>query len=382
MMQRIPIPALAGALLLASTLAAFIGMARPLAAQDIAGEYQVEVRGTIYHLDRKPAQSALQDNTILTVEQQGDEIVIQFRSFAGAMSATTFRGRVGNGRFVAIWSPPSGSGDARLITGMVDGNRLRGRLIYPSTTPDAAVPGWTEVEFSAVRQGRSSQGSTGAGGEAATPARQPTPRDRLPIGRRPGRPAPAPAPAANAAAGADFAVDVAAMTVPDAPLAGHRIEFVARGTPSVQGESIERMELWINGLVQGSSDGSLLEVEAGPFDAGNLNYDVVAVSADGRRSRPTTHRVRITASGGSVIRGTISGDRGAISDVQLVRPNGRVAALTRPDASGDYHFTGVPAGDYVIFVNDGKTEARVSPTSNLSISVDGRGSYTRDFQVR
>lgn len=358
-----------------------LAVAAPAPAQQIAGEYQVEVRGTTHYLDRTPASRQLRDNTGLVVKQQDDVITIQFRSFASAMSTTVFEGRVGNDQFVALWT--GSAGQARLITGTVNGNRLRGRLIYPRTTPDAAVPGWTEVEFSAVRQGRSSQGSASVGGQAVTPGRQATPLDRLPTGRqRPIRLAPAADANAAAEAEADFAVDVAAMTVPDAPLAGHRIEFVARGTPSVRGESIERMELWVNGLVQGSSDGNLLEVEAGPFAAGNLDYDVVAVSADGRRSRPMTHRVLITASGGSVIRGTISGERGAISDVQLVRPDGRVAALTRPDASGDYDFTGVPAGDYVIFVNDAKTEARVSPTSNLSISVDGRGAYTRDFQVR
>lgn len=360
MMHRLPIIAATAAL-----SAALVAPPRSASAQDIAGEYQVEVRGTVYHLDRDPEQRTLRDNTTLTVEQQGDEIVIEFRSFASAMSATAFRGRVGNGRFVAVWSSASG-GAARLITGEVDGRRLRGRLIYPRATADATVPGWTEVEFSAVPHERTGQATP-------TPAVRSRVPVRGPVGLRP-RPAPD--------AAAEFAVEVSAVTDPEAPLAGHRITFLARATPTRSGESVERVELWVNGLVQGSSEGSVLDVVAGPFGAGRLTYDIVAVSSDGRRSEPLGHTVDVTAAGNATITGLLEGAPGLVTDVQLVRPDGRTIARSAVDEGGRYRFSGVPAGNYVIFVNDAKREAIVSPTSNLEIEVDGRRTYRRNFEVR
>ncbi len=338
------------------------------AAQSIAGEYQVEVRGTTYYLDREPEQRALQDNTTLVVTQQGDVIELEFRTFASAMATTIFRGRVGHGRFVALWSHSTRPGEALTITGEVDGRRLRGRLIYPRATADAGVPGWTEVEFSAVRRA-TRVGQAGSSGI----------RGALP-GRLPGR-APAQS-TATAQAEQPFEVEMSAFTEPGAPLAGHRIEFVARGTPSARGESVGQMELWVNGLVQGSSDGNLLEVMAGPFEAGRLSYDVVAVSTDGHRSEPSTHTVMISAAGGTTIHGRLDGASKMISDVQLVRMDGTTVAASVPDANGRYRIAGVPAGDYLIFVNDAKSEARVSPSSNLEIAVDGSSTYERNFEVR
>ncbi|MEN8145017.1 MAG: hypothetical protein ABFS14_08720 [Gemmatimonadota bacterium] len=367
----------------AVAVVAFLAHPLPAPGQNIAGEYQVEVRGTTYHTDRAPETRQLRDNTTLRVKQTGDQIEIEFRSFASAMSATTFRGRVGHGRFVAVWTYPAAVDETRLITGEVDGGRLRGRLIYPRANADAGVPGWTEVEFSAVRHerqtGQAAQQPAGQQTAAAQPPKRPG-NLRLPGAiSRAARANPTNAAAADAAA---FAVGVNAMTVPEAPLTGHRIEFLARGTPSSRGESVARMELWVNGLVQGSSDGNVLEVMAGPFPAGRLAYDVVAISSDGRRSEPARSTVDIARAGNTVIRGGISGNRDKISDVQLVRADGLTVAVSKLDSDGDYRFLGVPAGDYVIFVNDAKTEARVSPTSNLEISVNGRKTYTRNFEVR
>jgi hypothetical protein len=347
--------------------------ARPVEAQEIAGEYQVEVQGTTSYLDRQPAQQRLQDNTVLTVEQDGDTIKVEFGGFAGAMSTTIFRGRVGNGRFVALWTSPSNPGEARLITGEVVGDRLRGRLLYPRAAADAAVPGWTEIEFSAVRRGGPERQPA-----SPLPGRM-TPADRLrrpPVGRVPAQPSGADADEAR------FAVDVMAMTEPEAPLAGHRIEFIARVTPKRSGESVERTELWINGLVQGSSDGGLLEVEAGPFNAGRLEYQIRAISSQGSPSELITRRVDVTSAGNTTISGRLAGGHSSITDVQLVRLDGLTVARSRVDGNGRYRLTGIPAGDYVIFVNDAKNEAMVSPTSNLEIRVDGRSSYTRDFEVR
>ena len=69
-------------------------------AQNISGEYQVEVRGTVHSVDQEPAERQLNSTTTLKVAQQGDFIKIEFGSFASVMSATLFEGRVGNGRLV------------------------------------------------------------------------------------------------------------------------------------------------------------------------------------------------------------------------------------------------------------------------------------------
>ncbi|MGD8496455.1 MAG: hypothetical protein PVF05_09720 [Gemmatimonadales bacterium] len=370
---------------LAAGLPAIALLAAPAVAtaQQIAGEYQVEVRGSTVYLDRKPVERPIRDNTVLTVEQDGDVIAITFNSFASAMSTTTFRGRVGNGRFVAIWSPEGTGSQAMLITGAVDGNRLRGRLIYPRATADASVPGWTEVQFSAVgHESRSSSSSLGdPGARPALPANRQAPQlaDRL-------RPRGALETGSGNATNDEekFAVDVQAITNPELPRSGRRITFLARGTPKQQGETVKHMELWINGLVQGSTDGNLLRVEAGPFDAGRLEYDIAAVSTDGRRSEYMRHTVEIIPPGNSIVYGHITGDVNAVDFVALVRRSDeKELARQKPLGNGQYQFDQVPAGDYVLFVSDGKREAMVSPSSNVDLHVDGsRRSYEQDFTVR
>jgi hypothetical protein len=369
---------------LLSMLAAALFLAPPsLCAQQIAGEYQVEVRGSTIYLDRKPVERPLRDNTALTVEQDGDVIAITFNSFASAMSTTTFRGRVGNGRFVALWSPGGTSNEAMLITGTVNGNRLRGRLIYPRATADASVPGWTEVEFSAVgHESRSSSSPPGdSGARPALPANRQSPKlaDRL-------RPRGGLQTGSKSATDRDAPFDVeivAAVTDPELPRSGRRITFRARATPKQRGESIARMELWVNGLVQGSTDADTLHVEAGPFDAGRLEYDIAAISADGRRSEYMRHTVDIIRPGNSTVAGRVTGDVGAVSYLALIRRSDeKELARQKPAGNGRYRFTGVPAGDYLLFVNDAKREAMVSPSSNVSLQVDGTRNYTQNFEVR
>lgn len=369
--------------ILSALAATFLVAPVSLSAQQIAGEYQVEVRGATTYLDRKPVQRPLRGNTSLTVEQDGDVITITFKSFASAMSTTTFRGRVGNNRFVALWAPGSTDNQALMITGEVDGRRLRGRLVYPRATADAAVPGWTEVEFAAVRRERMGQSS---GGTADRPA------SGLQVGRQPPRGAAAIRPGgalARPAAGNDddseepFAVDVIASTYPEAPRTGRKVTFLARATPKDRGASVARMEVWVNGLVQGSSDGNVLRADAGPFRAGRLDYDIVAVSDDGRRSELLGHTVDVIRAGNSSISGRVTGQVGAVSYIELLRRSDEKSlARTKPSGNGLYSFSGIPAGDYVLFVNDGKREAMVSPSSSVNVHANGSSSYTQDFEVR
>ncbi|MDP2481734.1 MAG: hypothetical protein Q8W45_00505 [Candidatus Palauibacterales bacterium] len=364
----------------ATTATAFTTSTSTARAQSLAGEYQVEVRGTTVYLDREPVERALSDNTTLNVEQQGDQITIEFRSFASAMSTTVFEGRVGNGRFVAAWT--SASGDLRLITGEVDGRRLRGRLIYPRATADASVPGWTEVEFGASpHEIQTGQATPGKGLKPASTAVAATrPPGRPPLTSRPPG-APDLQPTASSDVADDFEVEVTAMTAVDAPLADHRIEFLAKATPRPGEASVASVELWVNGLVQGSADGNVLELVAGPFPAGELEYDIVAVSTDGRRSKPQRSKVAISTAGNTTIRGRIHGHPEMVEDVQLLHPDGRLILRSPVDQYGAFRMEAVPAGEYVIFVNDAKREARVQPSSNVKITVDGTSDYHKNFEV-
>jgi hypothetical protein len=134
-------------------LLALMGTAVPAQAQNIAGSYDVQVRGTTVYTDRSPVQESISDETTMEITQDGDRITIEFGSFAGAMSRTRFEGTVGNDRFTAIWWTSSREDEANVIWGRVSNGQLRGRLLYPRAADrDGLVPGWTEVRFSARKQ--------------------------------------------------------------------------------------------------------------------------------------------------------------------------------------------------------------------------------------
>lgn len=353
---------------------------RPALGQQIAGEYEVVVEGSAYYLDREPDRRALRDRTTLTIKQDGDRIALEFGTFASAMSATAFHGRVGNDRFVALWSSASSGGRSRLILGRVVEGGLRGRLIDPRAAADATVPGWTEISFRAERRPSAARDSDAV----ALPSERPS------AGKRPLRPRtprdarwePRPhAVPAEAGERDPFQVQITAVTEPAAPVAGRRVDVLARATAQA-GETVARMELWIDGLIRGSSEESVLDVRAGPFEPGRVDYEIVAVSADGRRSDPWRETLVVAPAGRTVVSGRITGRPAMVTDVQLLTPEERVVARSPVDGDGRYRFSGLSAGVYWIFVNDGKREAWISPAASVRIQVDGTSGYTRDFEVR
>lgn len=365
----------AGAVVAASLLAA-----GPAAAQQIAGEYTVEVVGWTYHLDRDPDRRELGDETTLSVEQDGDRIVIDFGSFASAMSTTRFRGRVGHDRFVAVWS--SGDGDARVLTGRVQNGTLRGELLYSRGGSDAAVPGWTSVRFRAVPASESSAKDS----PAASMGRLRPPRvgnQAPPISPR-ARPGGAVLPGESGASDDSpeeaFAPTVLTHTDPEAPTSRDRVTLMARAD-APPGERVERTEIWMNGMLQGSSDGSRVEATVGPFEPGRVDFDVVAVSGSGQRSEPHPSSVTVRPAGESVIRGRIRGHPELVTNVQLLNASQELVATRPVGRNGRFRFEGIARGRYYLFVNDGKREARISPGSTVQFTVDGRSTYRKDFTV-
>ena len=124
------------------------------------------------------------------------------------------------------------------------------------------------------------------------------------------------------------------------------------------------------------------KVTTGPFQAGRLAYDVVATSSDGRRSTLSRNYVTVAQAGNSTIYGQINGSFSMIENVQLMHPDGRSVIKSPVSTNGSYRLVSVPRGTYTIFVNDAKREARVSPSPNLEIEVDGQSSYRRNFEIR
>lgn len=142
---------------LALTLFLLTTLADSASAQNIAGDYAVQVRGSVVATDRTPATRSIEDETTMEITQRGDRIQVTFGSFAGAMSARRFEGTVGNDRFTAIWWHRGSEDEAVTLWGEVRGDQLRGRLLYPRAADrDGLVHGWTEITFSARKQSTAS----------------------------------------------------------------------------------------------------------------------------------------------------------------------------------------------------------------------------------
>ena len=146
-------------------LVLIVGLALVLApganAQTIAGNYAVTVTGTNNHLDITPATQPISATTTMNITQTGDKINVTFGTFAGAFSATLFKGKVGNNLFSAIWWSQGSPDEANVVWGKVvpNENKLTGSLIYPrvsarSDPPPGSprmVPGYVYVDFEAVK---------------------------------------------------------------------------------------------------------------------------------------------------------------------------------------------------------------------------------------
>lgn len=123
-------------------------------AQNIAGNYSVKVSGTNVYLDRTPVTQPINDTTTMKVAQNGDKITVDFGTFAGASAATTFKGKVGNKRFSALWWYKGSDHETKVIWGSVSGKTLKGKMIYPRVAyRPGLVPGWVEISFTATRSG-------------------------------------------------------------------------------------------------------------------------------------------------------------------------------------------------------------------------------------
>ncbi len=128
--------------------------ATPVWSQNIAGSYNVKVSGTNVYLDRTPVAQPINDTTTMKITQNGDKITVDFGTFAGASAATTFKGKVGNKHFSAVWWYKGYAYETKVIWGAVSGKTLKGKMIYPRVAyRPGLVPGWVEISFSATRSG-------------------------------------------------------------------------------------------------------------------------------------------------------------------------------------------------------------------------------------
>lgn len=130
-------------------------------AQNIAGSYDVRVNGTNHYLDISPAQKSISGNTTMIITQTGEKISVEFGSFAGAMAATRFKGKVGNNQFAAVWWYQGSPDETKVLLGQIKNPQtLIGKLIYPRVAyrdegapgTKRFVPGWVEINFSARKK--------------------------------------------------------------------------------------------------------------------------------------------------------------------------------------------------------------------------------------
>ncbi len=140
-----------------------LGPIQEVKAQNIAGDYQVTVKGTNCYLDITPAERRISDRTTMKITQAAEKITVTFGTFASAMATTAFKGKVGNHLMCAVWWYQGSPDETKVLWGEVsrDGRTITGKLIYPRVayrdegppgTP-RFVPGWVEVNFTAKKTG-------------------------------------------------------------------------------------------------------------------------------------------------------------------------------------------------------------------------------------
>ncbi|MDA0745915.1 MAG: hypothetical protein O2954_05310 [bacterium] len=174
-------------ILMTAMLSMVLGWTTQVAAQTIAGEYQVTVSGTNHYLDITPAKQPISATTTMQIEQEGEKVRVTMGSFASAFAATQFQGKVGNGLMSAVWWD-QGHGITPDVTKVLwgevaeDGLVITGKLMYarvayrnegPPGSP-RLVPGWVEVEFRALKSGGGQTASQPTQPQTSAPAPPPT----------------------------------------------------------------------------------------------------------------------------------------------------------------------------------------------------------------
>ncbi len=135
-------------------------VASHVAAQNVAGQYEVTVSGANYYMDRTPVKANISDTTTMTISQDGHQVTVSFGSFAGSSAATMFKGKVGNNQICAVWWYEGSPHETKVLWGTVNGGRISGHLMYPRVAPRAGlVPGWTEITFKAKKKVTAAQPS-------------------------------------------------------------------------------------------------------------------------------------------------------------------------------------------------------------------------------
>ena len=124
-------------------------------APEIDGQYSAVFKGHIHYTDRTPAAVQVAEPSTVTVTTQGDTIIIDVGQIGGVMSATRFRGKVGNSTFTAMHTSPTMPDQARVLWGRIERGKVDGHLLYPRVA-DGLVPGYTQLRF----QGKIVSGNT------------------------------------------------------------------------------------------------------------------------------------------------------------------------------------------------------------------------------
>jgi hypothetical protein len=354
------------------------------AEQHLVGEYTAEISGHDYRTTAEPRQRLVEGITSLVVGSDHDRLIFEIGALDSDLSATRLVGIAGHGLFSAIAWDAAYEDQATLFWGYYGAGVLKGTLLIPRIA-EGLEPGWLELTVVAQRSGGEAVPQAGSskpssvdavrrpeiGLRARTPGLRRSPSTDL---RGPGTPLPSGQPVA-------FEIETLASLEPAAPTSGQQVVFLLRAEPP-RGIGLRSVELYVNARKVAESSGATIEYRGGPYPAGSVAYYLVALDGTGRRATGEIRHLAIREPGRATIRGRIEGRRELIVDVQLVDQNEATLQRTELDASGAYRFTGVPAGRYWVFVNDGKREANIRPvTGSNPIDSDGASEYRMDFRV-
>lgn len=118
------------------------------AQTNLSGLYRVSLTGAVYSTNKSPNKSLLRGTSYFVMEQEKDQITIQWGGLNEKLPIKTLKGRIGKGNIVASKQADTLTA---AITATLLGDRITGRFVvyyFGKTVPE---PGWTTLRFNATK---------------------------------------------------------------------------------------------------------------------------------------------------------------------------------------------------------------------------------------
>ena len=118
------------------------------AQTNLSGLYRVSLTGAVYATNKSPNKSLLRGTSYFVMEQQGDQITIQWGGLNEKLLIKTLKGRVGQGNIVAGMQADTITAS---ITATLLGDRITGRFVVYYFGQTVPSPGWATLRFNATK---------------------------------------------------------------------------------------------------------------------------------------------------------------------------------------------------------------------------------------